>query len=175
MLKKSWLGILAALAVIGSVGAEQIEFRGGDLLEAEFSTLKPNIKNENPLAFELPFDRKSYVCVALKPQRGRNLSIFDYSIELFGRDYPCIALRSGNDDFIYTTDEMKGLDPNQKYALLFVVDGSKVGLDAVEKMSFKANYADKNASREIPVKNIKGGGFRSLSSISDAGNFEVSR
>jgi len=175
MLKKSWMGILAALAVIGSVWAGQLEFRGGDLLEAELSTLKPNIKNENPLAFDLPFDRKSYVCVVFKPQRGRNLSIFDYSIELFGRDYPCIALRSGNDDFTYTADELKGLDSNQKYALLFVVDGSKAGLDAVEKMNLKANYADKNASREIPVKNIKGASFRSLSSIPDAGNLQVSR
>lgn len=175
MLKKSWLGMFAALAVIGSVWADKAEFRAGEVLEAELSTVKPNIKNENPLAFDLPFDRKSYVAVVIKPQRGRNLSIFDYSIELFGRDYPCIALRSGSDDFTYTTDEMKGLDPNQKYALLFVIDGSKAGLDAVEKMNLKANYAEKNVSREIPVKNIKNGSFRSLSSIPDAGNLQVSQ
>lgn len=175
MLKKSWLSVFAALAVIGSVWADKAEFRAGDVLEAELSTAKPNIKNENPLAFELPFDRKSYVSVVIKPQRGRNLSIFDYSIELFGRNYPCIALRNGGDDFSYTTEELKGLDPNQKYALLFVVDGSKVGLDAVEKMNLKANYGEKNVSREIPVKNIKSGSFRSPSSVPDAGNMQVSQ
>jgi len=161
------------LCAAAPLGAATLPFRSGKILAAELSTSKPEIANEDSLAFPLPFARRIYAEMVVKAAPGRGLSIHDYSLLAYGRGYPCIALRSGDAGYDARVWEVKRADPNRKYTLLFVLDATLVGLGPKEILVLRSLYPPKSrADVPVPFKNLGESGFPSPDSIPDDGIME---
>ena len=157
-----------------SAGAESVPFRGGEVLAAQLSTRKPQIQNEDPLAFPPPSDKQIYAAVVVKLMPGRALSIFDYSLVAFGQSYCCVAIRAGNNPYDAAKSEFKTTSTSEKYSLLFVLDGSVVGFTPLEKLQLKANFGDKNNSTSpLILENLGNRDFTAPGSIPDSGIVKV--
>jgi hypothetical protein len=162
--------MLFTVSAVFSSAAATLPFRSGEILAAELSTAKPKIVSEDPLAFPLEFSRRIYAALVVKPAEGRGLSIHDYALSAFGRDYPCIALRVGDGDYNANVWEVKRAAPGEKYTLLFVLDATLVGLAPKELLTLRSLYPPKSrAAQVIPFSNLGGRGFTSSRSIPDGG------
>ena len=118
-----------------SAGAESVPFRGGEVLAAQLSTRKPQIQNEDPLAFPPPSDKQIYAVA-------------------FGQSYCCVAIRAGNNAYDAAKPEFKTTSTSEKYSLLFVLDGSVIGFTPLEKLQIKANFGDKsNSTSPLTLEN----------------------
>lgn len=165
--------LLFTVSAAFSAAAATLPFRSGEVLAAELSTAKPKIVNEDPLAFPLDFSRLVYAALVVKPAEGRGLSIHDYALSAFGRDYPCIALRIGDGDYNAEVWEVGRAAPGEKYTLLFALDATLVGLAPKELLTLRSLYPPKSrAAQVVPFVNRNGGGFTPLRSIPAAGSMQ---
>ncbi|MBS1370513.1 MAG: hypothetical protein HPZ91_11215 [Lentisphaeria bacterium] len=176
MMKKLPLLLLLALCAAIPAGAASLPFRSGEILAAELSAAKPNIANEDPLAFPVAFNQKIYAALVVRVAAGRGISIHDYSLEAFGRSYPCIALRIGDGGFNAENWQVKRVDPNEKYTLLFVLDATRVGRTKDENHTLRAEFPPKeNADLEVPFTNLGSRGFTAPRSVPRSGSMRVGR
>ena len=83
-MKKFWLFSLTLLLTALQAAAETVPFRGGDVLAAEISTVKPAIRNDDTVSYKNDYNRKVYAAVTVRMTPGRKLSIHDYLLEAFG-------------------------------------------------------------------------------------------
>jgi len=165
--------LLFTMSAAFSAAAATLPFRSGEVLAAELSTAKPKIVNEDPLAFPLDFSRLVYAAMVVKPAEGRGLSIHDYALSAFGRDYPCIALRIGDGDYNAGVWEVKRAAPGEKYTLLFALDATLVGLAPKELLTLRSLYPPKSrAAQVVPFVNLGGRGFTPSRSIPASGSMQ---
>ncbi len=165
-----YLSLLLLFVFALPLAAATLPFRGGEILAAELSTRKPKIAGEDPQAYLIDFDRPLYATLTVKMTRGRGLSTYDYSVELFGRLYPCIAIQVGDRGFDAANWEIKTVNPKEKYTLLFVINGRQVGQDKEELLTLRANYLEGAAARfRVPFAGRNGNDFTAPRSIPDAG------
>ncbi|MDR0933280.1 MAG: hypothetical protein LBM70_09725 [Victivallales bacterium] len=173
MKKISLILLLTLFGVISSESAT-LPFRSGKVLAAELSKIKPNIIGEDPLAFPLPFSQTIYAEITVKIDAGRGISIHDYSLDAFGRRYPCIALRVNDENFNAENWAVKRIVPNATYTLLFVLDATRVGLTNQENYTLHAEFPpQENADCKIPFTNRGNSKFSSSRSIPSDGNLRV--
>ena len=171
---KKMLVMMSMLGFVMSAGAATLPFRSGEILSAELSTIRPRIMNEDPLAFPVEFSQKIYAALIVKIENGRGISIHDYSLSAFGRNYPCIALRVGDGSFDAENWLVKRVDPNTKYTLLFVLDATRIGREKEETLTLRAAFPPKeNANLEVPFTNLGGRGFTMPRSIPNGGNMKA--
>lgn len=167
---------LLAFAASGllSLSGATLAFRGGEILAAQLSTVKPSISGEDPFAYPNNFDRKIYAALTVRMTSGRALSVYDYSLEAFGRTSPCVAIRIDGGGFDAKRWEFKNPATTQKFTLLFVLDGRQVGLQKVENLTLKANFPPAaRAEQTVPFTNL---GSRSFpSSIPNEGVMQEKR
>ena len=133
---------LLALIIMSSVlCGGTVDFRGGKVLCAELSTAVPRISGFVPDNYnELPADR-IYAAVTVMCDEGRSLSIYDYGLEVFGKVYPCIAIRTNNGIFTAAHDDSSRVNPKHKYTLLFITDSKLAGLNSNEMHGLRSLYA----------------------------------
>ena len=94
--------MLTAFAAL-MLSAETIKFRSGYVLAAELSTAKISVSGvlrDAPLTIP---QNPVYAVVSVKLDSGRSISIFDYTLDAFGHEAPCVAIRTGK-NFLFTTD-----------------------------------------------------------------------
>ena len=170
---KKLLFILPVLCAVLSTGAATLSFRSGEILAAELSTVKPRITNEDPLAFPVDFSRKIYAAIVVKVDAGRGISIHDYSLSAFGRTYPCIALRAGNNNFDAENWLVKRAEPGTRYTLLFVLDATRIGREKDETITLHAEFPpEESADLRIPFTNLGNRGFSTPGSIPGGGSMK---
>ena len=140
------IAVLTLLAV-STLKAEPILFRSGKVLTAELSTAKISVTKVNPDAkLSIP-ETPVYAVISIKLDAGRSISIFDYFLELFGKDIPCSAIRTRR-DFEFTTENISQSSPLQ---LLFIADSKFIGKQGTEKLILKSRLnPGKLYSAEIP-------------------------
>ena len=173
---KKLLFALFILSVVLPAGAASLPFRSGKILAAELSTIKPRITNEEPLAFPVPFVQKIYAAIVVKVDDGRGISIHDYSLTAFGKNYPCIALRAEDGNFDAENWLIKRVDPNMKYTLLFVLDATRVGREKDEILTLHAEFPPaESADLEIPFTNLGSRGFTMPRSVPNDGSLKEIR
>lgn len=149
------LSILAALFLLPPLSGGTLAFRGGEILAAQLSTARPSISGEDPFAYPNDFDRKIYAALTVRMSPGRALSVYDYSLEAFGRPSPCVAIREGNRGFDARKWEYSNPSSSRTYTLLFVLDGRQVGLQKVENLTLKANFPPpERAEQQVPFVNL---------------------
>lgn len=162
-------GLLWMCAATSS--ANSIPFRGGEILAAEFSAASPQIENFDRHDFDLPFDNLCFALVTVRLTPGRNLSVYDYSLSLFGRSYPCVAVRTGDGSFDSARREIRGVASGAKLGMLFVVDSNALGRGATEKAAVRCNAPGSYPSVTLPLTNRGGGSFTKASAVPDSGSF----
>ncbi len=150
--------IAAAFAMISLLSAATLPFRSGEVLAAELSTTKPQINNENTLAIPKTFEKPRYAAVVVAVQPERALTIYDYTLEFLGAEYPCIALRAGTQPFDMDLREITQTSPYEKYTLLFLVDGKLVGQELEEKITLKSVAGPDSVARTVLRFNNRGAG-----------------
>lgn len=174
-MKQAVLVFLFFLAAHGIVIAETLPFRSGEILSAELSTVKPEIQNEDPLAFPLAFEHRIYAELTVKIAQGRGISIHDYTLAAFGVTYPCIALRAGENAFDANEWQVRRADTSTTYTLLFVLDATLVGLMPEQILTLQPQFPPKErANLQVPFVNRKEQGFSAPHEIPESGNMKVS-
>lgn len=155
---------LLAFAASGllTLSGATLVFRGGEILAAQLSTARPSISGEDPFAYPNDFDRKIYAALTVRMTSGRALSVYDYSLEAFGRPSPCVAIRVDGGSFNAKNWEFKNPSSSQKFTLLFILDGRQVGLQKVENLTLKANFPPASrAEQTVPFTNLGSAPFPS--------------
>lgn len=167
MKKKCFLVVLLGCALYLGLNAKVIPFRSGELLNAEFSTTKPNIKNFDKLLFGKD-DAKTYAVVYLRLSPSRTISIFDYTLEVNNKLYNCVAIQRNYDGFEYSTDTFNAKNSQEIFSLLFFVDESMSNKTYDLKAMFQP--IDISVTR-VPFKSINSGSFTESTMIKRDGNF----
>ncbi len=174
-MKKFWLFSLTLLLTALQAAAETVPFRGGDVLAAEISTVKPAIRNDDTVSYKNDYNRKVYAAVTVRMTPGRKLSIHDYSLEAFGVSYPCIAVKAGSREYDLTSDEIA--DPSkEKCTMLFLLDGSQFGIDKSEKLDIQCNFPPASGALwPIRLRNLGSQPFTPTEKIPDGGTMQVDK
>ena len=138
MSKKNILLIVAVLFSTFSLCAEVRHYRSGDILAAEISKANVNIVNFSALAFPNMPQNKAYAVISVKLDSARELSIFDYSLEIKGQTWACVALYR-NSRYEYTSVDIHG---NGVMQMLFVIDGTSLPASGTVDATLKSNLSD---------------------------------
>jgi hypothetical protein len=98
-------------------------FRYGTVLAAQMSKRMVAVSNLNSYDTSVlkHIDSKIYAEVVVRLDKGRSLSVFDFSLKKNSSIYSCIAIREGNGDFNATKKTLTAAD-DKLYTLLFIVD-----------------------------------------------------
>lgn len=130
---------LALLFTASVLCGATVDFRSGKVLRAELSTVAPaGLKLINPIYSDLPAN-PVYAAVTILFNPGRSISLHDYAIHIFGRNYPCAAILKEGSLFAIA-EETKGkyasgrfdwkkeesTSPNTRYTLFFILESSEI-------------------------------------------------
>ena len=161
--------LITTLLAASILKAEPIIFRSGKVLAAELSASKISVSNVNPDAPLAIPDNPVYAVVSIKLDAGRAVSIFDYALEVFGKDIMCAGIRSKR-NFEFTTENISQTSPLQ---LLFIADRNFIGKAATEKLILKSrlNPANNVYAVEIPFTIIDKKAPMGLDNIPHEGTF----
>ena len=154
-----------------TLSAAVVPFRGGEILAAELTSKAPEIVHLDRFDFDFQFENKCYALVTVKLSPGRNLSTYDYSLELFGRSYPCVAIRTGDGGFDADQWEIRDIVPGTRLGMLFIVDGNAVGKGTTEKITLKCNAPGTYPAVTLPFSNLRTRTFTAASGIPETGTF----
>lgn len=126
--------ILVVVFCVCFLGALEVFLGGGVAVEAKLSKKMPEITGFEAECFpDLP-ERKIYAMLRLQVPATRKISIFDYQLEIFGRDYPCVALRKSGGRWTATGKTLAG---GGQYDLLFILNAGMVGMKDQEIIELK--------------------------------------
>ena len=151
--------------------AEPIKFRSGYVLAAELSTAKISVSGVHRDApLNIP-SNPVYAVVSVKLDTGRAISIFDYTLDAFGHEIPCSAIRTDK-KFIFTPDTVTSKDVIQ---LLFITSTSYVGKLASEELTLKSKCPPDKAmfSTAIPFTMLNSKAVSAISAVPAAGTFNL--
>ena len=165
---KIWIFLLLA-GFSATLAAATLPFRSGEILAAELSSRAPEIANLDKYDYEFGFRKRTYALLTVKLAPGRTIATDDYSLEVFGKHYPCVAIRVGDGSFDTKKWEIDAPSPSQLYGLLFIVDGTVAGIDSIEKLTLKCNAPGKYRRTVVPFSTIGDRAFRAAAGIPAAG------
>lgn len=147
MQKKILLSACLLFLSIFSAAAGGQHCRSGMVLAAELTTMPMKIVAFNALAFpNLPQD-KAYVVLSIKLDDMRELSIFDYSLEIKGASFPCIAIRRNN-NYEYYTGNLSGKELQQ---IVFAVDRNSASGTSPVTAVLKSNLSESRYAYDVNI------------------------
>jgi len=148
--------ILPLLFFAATLAGASADFRGGKILNAEISAATPSgLGTIDPILYPYLPEKKIYAAVTVTCHAGRTLSVFDYSLDLFGKSYPCIAIRENNGAFSTDVKRNYQSGTGKKYTLLFIMQES-LFTGNTEKLYLKANFPPESRSQQEVVFRILG-------------------
>ena len=137
--------ILFVVSAVLTVEGAAWRFRSGEIVAAELTRTAPSIRDLDPLAFPaLPKDRM-YAVLSVRPDPGRPLSIFDYSLEDRDIVCPCVALNTGG-GFVSTDQNVSGAPIVQ---LLFILDAGNTRGNTL--LTLKCNLPPANGVYDLKI------------------------
>lgn len=162
--------LLIVFAAVFSLYAESVRFRSGKVLAAELTTAKIKIGNVNKEVPPAIPARPVYAVVSVKLDDLRNVSVFDYVLTSYGREFPCIAIKSGKSfEFSDTPVSASGV-----IQLLFAGDGLLIGKMAQETLILKSKFPPKGLhDAKLLFTNIGSKAPTEISAIPADGSFNV--
>ena len=127
--------LFALLLTVNVLCGAAVEFRSGKLLCAELSSKRPSITAFDAAIYpELPAT-PVYAALTFRPDRDRRISIHDFGIDVFGKVYPCIAVRKGNAAFSGAWNKSEIMDVKSTYTMLFILDAKELGIEGKTTLS----------------------------------------
>ena len=162
--------IIALFLLCSFLGGATVDFRGGKILNAELSLVKPPIREFNPKNYTNLPEKPLYAALTILCDDGRRLSIHDFGLDVFNKVYPCIAIQQGTKGFSGSIKATALVNPKEKYTLLFVLDANASGLNKEENITVKALCPPEKYSRQVVTfKNLEKSPFTSPARIPAAG------
>ena len=164
--------ILALLTLAGVLCGAPYFFRGGEVLAAELSERKIDIRDFDADRFGNLPERRVYATVTLKIPAGRKLALTDFELVAFDRAYPCVALRVGK-SYLFSGQPVEiSAVSGEIYTLLFILDRAFAGLDDREKITLRCAYSGGEAvSADLIFINRRQEAFTPSYFLPDAGAF----
>ena len=112
--------------LIGGDEPRMVRFYAGEVLRAELKPDDDSIKIVNVNKFA-PRSRVTadvgYAIVTVRPDKGRSLGIYDYSLVNSRKDvFPCVAIMNSFGEFDASLRELIKTKPNELYNLLFRIE-----------------------------------------------------
>ena len=162
--------MLTAFAAL-MLSAETIKFRSGYVLAAELSTAKVSVSGVHRDAPLVIPPNPVYAVVSVKLDSGRALSVFDYTLDAFGHEVPCVAIRTGK-NFQFTTDTITSKGVIQ---LLFITSMDIVGKLVNAELNLKSKLPPNKIiySTAIPFTMIKNKAVMAPSAVPAEGAFTL--
>lgn len=166
--------MLLFISVVTADEGTSRRFCLGWILSAEISTKSVNVLKQEPNAFGEKFKNKAYAVVAVKLDRDRTLSIYDFSVVVDDKKFPCVALRKGISDFNAAAWQITDTLAEEIYSMLFIVEFP----DSTKNIKLKLAY---NLSKTnqivylIPFKNLNSGDFTLVTNIPAEGILEADK
>jgi hypothetical protein len=145
-------------------------FRLGEILCAQMSKRMMSVANWNKLAFPANYNSKVYAVVVVKLDKGRSLSIYDYSLKQGYDTFPCVAIRKGSGSFNANTWKLDKSSSGDIYSMLFIINIP--GYSSSAKLDYTLTY---NLSKsgmvktKLDFKNLYYSSFTSINSIPKTG------
>jgi len=106
--------------------------RTGSVIKAEFTTQKPKVEKESPVAGK---SSPAWAVLTLQLDPGRAASIFDYVLRKDGTEYPCLDLTEGDKEF---KGEIRisvlNLTDSKKCRLIFAIPSAEDEYEIVFKL-----------------------------------------
>ena len=169
-MKRKFFALVLLLAAT-VLYADSQPFRSGVLLGAELSASPQKIIDFDADDYpDIPQQNRIYAAVTLKLFPGRQLSRHDYSVQVFGRDFKCAAIKVNDGPWKSTSGDIMFPEGKNKYTMLFILDNSVVGLNEKEKLDLKCNYPPVKYSETRLIFNNRGkNNFTPASKIPAAG------
>lgn len=168
-MKKSMIAVLVLSASF--LTAAPLFFPGGEILAAELSSQKVYIRGfDSGMYPDLPQERIYAAVTMLLPEK-RKMCVTDFKLSLFGREYPCVAIRVGDGAF---DGELVALEAGKdiKYTLLFILDKNFAGLDDREFITlYSPGNPESRISVKLPFTNLRENSFTASHNISFDGSF----
>jgi len=130
-----------------TVNAGLLHCRSGVINAAEISTANITIANFSGFGFSNLPESRAYAIVSLKLNDMRSISIFDYSLNVSGIDFPCAALWKNN-RFEYFTGDIRGSGTQQ---MLFIIDRKLLLESKRIKLMLKSNLSEAKHVYETEV------------------------
>lgn len=127
-----------------------MRFYAGDILRAEVQQDNGTLQINNVSEYEPPSRITSdvgYAAITVRPDSGRSLGMYDYSLVNGGKIYPCVALMNTDGDFDGSLWEIKKTKASRKYTMLFKVQLPPMGKP---KYALRFNLL-KGKWKDIPV------------------------
>ena len=138
MQKKIFLSAVLLFLSIMSATAGVQHCRSGVVVAAEVTKGEVKIAELPPLAFQNLPQEKAYAVVSLKLDDMRELSIFDYSLEIKGASFPCVALYRNNRYEYYLGNIIdKGVQQ-----MVFIVDSKLIPDSGKVTAALKSNLSE---------------------------------
>ena len=165
MCKNIITSVIAVFMICGTLCAATADFRGGIVLSAEISSKVPKVdglkvETVNPVYARLVF--------VLHPER--KVSIHDYALNVYGRDFKAVAIARNNEAWKTDGSAFDNIRDTDRFALLFVLDGSVTGKRSVEKLQIVSCPDPEGRRATVNFKNLNGGSFPSVTSIPKSGS-----
>ncbi|MBE6356090.1 MAG: hypothetical protein E7058_03135 [Lentisphaerae bacterium] len=145
---KKLLFFSALFCSLSLTAAGTMHCRSGMISAAEVSTADIKIANFTGFGFRLPIPAKwGYATVTITPSDMRVVSIFDYSLEISGVKYPCVAIWNGK-QFEYTVKDVQSSSPVQ---LLFIIDKDMIIGSRTTNIKLRSNLSEAKDMYTISV------------------------
>ena len=164
MIKNIITGAAAVFMLCGAAGAATVDFRSGTVLAAEISSKVPEVKG---MKVDFPAPVCARVVFKLHPER--KVSIHDYALNAYGRNFKAAAIARNNGVWVVDGSAFDNNSDSDRFSLLFILDGSVIGKRSVEELEITAVPDPKGKSTPVKFRNLKNGSFPSVNSISKNG------
>lgn len=139
-MKRKFFALVLLLAA-ATLYADCRPFRSGVVLCAELSAVPQKIADFDAEDYpDIPVQDRVYAAVTISLFPGRQLSRHDYSIQAFGRDYKCAAIKVDNGPWKSNSGDITFAEKTSKYTMLFILDSSILGHNDKEQLDLKCNY-----------------------------------
>ena len=147
MQKKIFLSAVLLFLSIMSATAGVQHCRSGVVVAAEVTKGQLKIAELPPRAFQNLPQNKAYVVVSLKLDDMRELSIFDYSLEIKGSSFPCVAVYRNN-RYEYFIENIISREIQQ---IVFIVDRDIIPDSGTIEAVLKSNLSENRFVYDVNI------------------------
>ncbi len=165
MYKNTFLCAAAAFVLCGTICAATVDFRSGTVLAAEITASAPKVSGLN-----VEFPNPVYARIVFKLHPERKISIHDYALNAYGRNFKAVAIARNNEAWTVDGSAFDNNRDTDRFSLLFALDGSVIGKRNIEELEITPRPESNGRSVAVKFKNLKSGSFSSAGSVPGSGS-----
>ena len=134
-------------------------FYSGYIIGGELSYSPVTLVNKTKKYSYETYGNPVYIALFVQYDKNRSASIYDYSLNIAGKSFDCLAIREGDGFFDINNKTFKKTDSNKIYTMLFIVDWpttkKETGSKAELELKYNLSYREPAITRKVKFSNIK--------------------